>query len=323
MTRKIGIWSLVLVCLWAPVAAWSADFPARPVRLVVPLGPGSATDLLARQMARWLEIEWKQSVIVDNRPGAGGIVAADYVSKQPADGTTLLLTGSSFVIAPLIDKNVGTRFDTELRPAARLAVLRIVLATNTSVPAKTLQDFAALTRANAGKMNFAGLGRTSIIDIGVEVLSKGLGMSLTPVAYKGASDHITALIRNDVQLVWGGATVMEEQLPGGKIRILAAVSDHRFPELPDVPSIVEAGYSGFIPRVWTGLVAPAATPPEIIDRINADVNRILARPEAIHVLQDTLGNDPAPLPDGVFATEVDKERRFWSKTFKELGIEPQ
>ena len=316
-----ALFALAAACL--PLAGHAADFPTRPVKLVVPLGAGSATDLLARQMAQWLQEEWKQPVLVDNRPGAGGIVAADYVAKQPADGYTLLLTGSSFVIAPLLDKSVGTRFERELQPVAQLAVLRIVLATNTAVPASSLQDFAALSRAKPGQMNFAGLGRTSIIDTGVSVLAKGLNMDLTPVAYKGAADHITALIRNDVQLVWGGAIVMKEQLATGKIRILATVSDHRFSDLPDVPSITEAGYKGFIPKVWTGLIAPTATPAPVMARITEDVNRILARPQAVHVLQDVLGNDPAPLAPGQFAKNIAAERKFWTGTFKELGIEPQ
>jgi tripartite-type tricarboxylate transporter receptor subunit TctC len=323
-TIKACVFSLVAVfAASAPLAGNAADFPNRPVRLVVPLAAGSATDLLARQMARWLEVEWKQPVIVENRPGAGSIVATDYVTKQPADGHTLLLTGSSLVIAPLIDKNVTFRLDKDLNPVARIAVLRIVLATNTAVPANTIQDFAALSRQNPGKMNYAGLGRTSIIDTGVEVLKKSLKMDLTPIAYKGAAEHNTALIRNDVQLVWGGSKVMKEQVATGKVKILAAVSEHRFTDLPDVPSIVEAGHVGFIPKVWTGLIAPAGTPTAIQDQINADVNRVIARPEAVKLLQDVLGNDPAPLPNGAFAEEVRKESKFWGDLFKELKIEPQ
>jgi tripartite-type tricarboxylate transporter receptor subunit TctC len=311
------------VALWAAPVVHAADYPNRPVKLVVPLAAGSATDILARQMARWLEAEWKQPVIVENRPGAGSILAADYVAKQPADGYTLLLTGSSLVIAPLIDRNATFRIGRDLIPVARVAVLRIVLATNTSVPARNLQEFAALTRANPGKMNYAGLGRTSVIDTGIEVLKKGLDMDLTPVAYKGAAEHNTALIRNDVQLVWGGATVLKHQAATGKVRILAAVSDHRFPNLPDVPTVVEAGHTGFIPRVWTGIVAPGGTPVAIQEQINRDVNRILARPEAAALLSDQLGNDPAPLPPGAFTEQVNKESAFWAAMFKELKIEPQ
>lgn len=299
------------------------DFPNRPVKLVVPLGPGSATDLLARQLARWLELEWKQPVIVENRPGAGSIIAADYVARQPADGHTLLLTGSSLVIAPLIDKKATFQIGRDLYPVARVAVLRIALATNTEVPARNLQEFAALTRAHPGQMNYAGLGRTSVIDTGIEVLKRGLNMNLTPIAYKGATEHNTALIRNDVQLVWGGTNVLKEQTATGKVRIIAAVSDQRFPDLPDVPTVVEAGYRGFIPRVWTGVVAPGATPQPILDKINRDVNAVLSRPEAASTLGGALGNDPAPLPPGAFAEAVKQEAGFWAGVFKELKIEPQ
>jgi len=303
--------------------AVAAEFPSRPVKFIVPLAAGSATDILARQIAKSLESDWQQPVVVENRPGAGGIVAADFVSKQPADGHTLLLTGSSLVIAPLIDRNATFRLDKDLTPVARLAVLRVVLATNTSVPAGTLQEFAALSHANAGKMNYAGLGRTSIIDIGIEVLKRGLQMDVSPVTYRGAAEHNVALIRNDVQLVWGGAMVLREQAATGKVKILAVVSDRRFPDLPDVPTVVEAGHSGFIPRVWTGLIAPAATPSNIQEQINRDVNRVLARPDVARLLQDRLGNDPAPLPSGAFAEEVRKESRFWADMFKELNIQPQ
>ena len=299
------------------------DYPDHPVKLVVPLGPGSATDLLARQLARWLEQEWKQPVIVENRPGAGSMIAAEYVARQPADGYTLLLTGSSLVIAPLIDKKATFQIGRDLSPVARVAVLRIALATNTEVPARNLQEFAALTRARPGQMNYAGLGRTSVIDTGIEVLKRGLDMDLTPIAYKGAAEHNTALIRNDVQLVWGGANVLKEQAATGKVRIIAAVSDKRFPDLPEVPTVVEAGYSGFIPRVWTGVVAPTATPQPILDKINRDVNRVLARPEAVATMGGALGNDPAPLPPGAFAEAVKQETAFWSEMFKALKIEPQ
>lgn len=207
--------------------------------------------------------------------------------------------------------------------AERLAVLRIVLATNTSVPAKTLPEFAAYSCANAGKLNYAGLGRTSIIDIGIEVLKRGLNMDVSPVTYKGAAEHNVALIRNDVQLVWGGASVLRDQAATGKVRILAAVSDKRFAELPDIPTVVEAGHAGFIPRVWTGLIAPAKTPQPVQDQIVRDVNRVLAKADVAQTLSGPLGNDPAPLSPGVFSEEVRKESQFWIELFKELKIEPQ
>lgn len=317
--RGLVACAVMAVAICAP----AAEFPSMPVKLVVPLGPGSATDILARQVAQWLEAEWGQPVIVENRPGAGGVVAADYVSKQPADGHTLLLTGSSLVIAPLIDRNANFRIGRDLKPVARLAILRIVLATNNKVPAPNLREFAALSRARPGTMNYAGLGRTSIIDIGMEVLKQGLHMDLTPVAYKGAAEHNTALIRNDVQLVWGGAQVLKEQAKAGRVRLLAAVSEHRFSDLPDLPTVKEEGYQGFIPQVWTGIIAPAGTPDQVLARITTDVNRVLARADVQVVLGDKLGNDPAPLPPGVFSGEVDKETAFWARTLKGLGIEPQ
>jgi tripartite-type tricarboxylate transporter receptor subunit TctC len=320
MMKKLGV---LLAGLAVGAAAFGADFPSQPVKLVVPLGAGSATDIMARTVAKALEAEWKQPVLVENRPGAGGILAADFVSKQPADGHTLLLTGPSVIIAPLIDRNANFRLDRDLTPVARLAVLRIVLATNTNVPARTLQEFAAYSRTQPGKLNYGGLGRTSIIDIGIEVLKRGLNMDVTPVTYKGAAEHNVALIRDDVQLVWGGASVLREQAATGKVRILAAVSDKRFAELPDVPTVVEAGHAGFIPRVWTGLVAPARTPQAVQDQIVRDVNRVLARPEVAQALQGPLGNDPAPLPPGAFAEDVRKESRFWADLFRELKIEPQ
>lgn len=303
-------------------AARATEFPSRTVKLVVPLAAGSATDIMARTVAKALEAQWKQPVVVENKPGAGGIVAAEYVAKQPADGHTLLLTGPSLVIAPLVDRNAVSRFQHDLVPVARLAVLRIVLATNTKVPAQTLQEFAALSRANPGKMNYAGLGRSSIIDVGIEVLKKGLDMNLVPVSYKGATEHNVALIRDDVQLVWGGASVLREQAAGGEVKILAAVSDQRLAELPDVPTVVEAGHKGFIPRVWTGLIAPARTPASVQEKINRDVNRVLAGKEVAGTLKGVLGNDPAPLPRQAFAAEVAREEQFWQELLRELNIEP-
>lgn len=302
-------------------AARATEFPGRTVKFVVPLAAGSATDVMARTVAKALEAQWKQPVLVENKPGAGGVVAAEYVARQPADGHTLLLTGPSLVIAPLIDRR-APRLQRDLVPVARLAILRVVLATNTSVPAQTLQEFAALSRANPGKMNYAGLGPSSIIDVGIEVLKKGLGMDLVAVSYRGATEHNVALIRNDVQLVWGGASVLREQAAGGKVKLLAAVSDRRFAELPDVPTVVEAGHEGFIPRVWTGLIAPARTPASVQEQINRDVNRVLGDTDVAAALEGVLGNDPAPLPRDQFAAEVSREAEFWQVVFQELKIEP-
>lgn len=315
--RGVGLAAALL----ASCVARAEEFPTQNVRIVVSLGAGSAIDVLARQMARWFEEEWRRPVVVENRPGAGGLLAAEYVAKQAPDGHTLLLTGPSVVTGGLQTARAAFDPQRDLAPVAKLATLRIVLATNVDVPARTLPELVAYSRAHPGKLNYAGTGRTSIIDTGLEVLKRGLGLDATPVTYPGAAQHITALLRNDVQLVWGGVAILREQLSTGRVRLLAAVSKERLADLPDVPSIVEYGYAGFIPTIWSGLLAPARTAPAVIERINADANRILARPEAVRVLGEILGMDPAALPADRFRAEMQAEGHFWADMFKTLGIE--
>lgn len=305
------------------IAAGAQGFPDRPVKIVVSLGPGSSIDLTTRQLASWLEAEWGKPVIVENRPGAGGIVAAQYVLRQPADGYTLLSIGPSLITNVLQNRNAGYDIERDFYPVAQYSRLRIVLASSTTIPAKTLPEFAALSRAKPGTMNFAGTGRTSIQDTGTDVIARGLGIDLTFVPYAGAPEQVAAVLRGDAQLVWGGTQVMKQQVPSGKLRILAAVAAERHPDLPDVPTVVEAGYAGFIPPVWNGLVARAGTPPAILEKINRDVNRAISRPEAGRMMEDSFGQQPTPLPHGKFRADVLEQLAFWRTKFRELGIDPE
>jgi tripartite-type tricarboxylate transporter receptor subunit TctC len=303
--------------------AHAQQFPERAVRIVVSLGAGSSLDLLTRQLARRLEARWGRAVTVENKAGAGGMLAAEYVAKQPPDGYTLLMSGPSVIAGKLLNTNL--RFDPlqDLTPVARLINLRVVLATNVDVPAKTMKEFAEYARANPGRLNYAGTGRTSIIDTGIEVVSRGFGMSLTGVSFAGAPQHITALMRNDVQLVWAGSAVIKEQLAGNRIRPLAAVSEHRLADMPDLPTIVEAGYSGFVPTIWNGILAPARTDPALVERIYRDIDAVLSTPEAAQMLGDLLGMDAALSGPDELRAQIAREEAFWRGMFTELGIKSQ
>jgi tripartite-type tricarboxylate transporter receptor subunit TctC len=303
--------------------AQAQDFPERNVRIVVSLGAGSSLDLLTRQLARRLEEKWGKPVVVENKPGAGGMLAAEYVSKQAPDGYTWLMSGPSLIAGKLLNSRLTFDPMKDLMPLARLINLRIVLATNTDVPAQNMQEFVKYARANPGRLNYAGAGRTSIIDTGIEVITRGFGLSLTGVPFPGAPQHITALIRNDVQLVWAGSAVMREQLGTNRVRLLASVSERRLADMPDLPTVVEAGYAGFVPTIWNGLFVPAGTDPSLVRRIHKDIEAVLSTPEAVKMLGDVLGMDAAIGTPDELRAQMERELAFWRDMFGKLEIKSQ
>jgi tripartite-type tricarboxylate transporter receptor subunit TctC len=226
---RVCIWMILALLASAPAAPARAQaFPDKNVRIVVSLGAGSAIDSLGRLLAARLEKHWGRPVIVENRPGAGGLLAADYAAGRPHAAAHRALHRHT---GKLLNTRMAIDPDRDLVPVARLANLRVVLATNVDVPARTMQEFVAHARSNPGRLNYAGTGRTSIIDTGIEVIARGFGVSMTGVTFAGAPQHITALLRNDVQLVWGGSAVLKEQLGTNRIRLLAAVSERRLADL--------------------------------------------------------------------------------------------
>jgi tripartite-type tricarboxylate transporter receptor subunit TctC len=258
--------------------AIAQSYPDKPIRLIVPFPPGGPTDFMARLVAQHLSASVGQ-VIVENRPGAGGTIASKAVASADADGHTLLYGSSATLgIAPALYKNVDYDPTKSFAPIALVSRVPFILVIAPSIPAKTPAEFIAYARANPGKLNFgAGIGTPPHL-VG-ELFKVATGTEIVFVPYKGAAAAMTDLLAGQTQMTIEGATTVLPHIAAGRVKALAVMSTERLAEIPDVPTMLESGYSGFPQTSWTGVLAPAGTPPAVVGRLNAAINDGLRSPE--------------------------------------------
>jgi tripartite-type tricarboxylate transporter receptor subunit TctC len=314
-------WSCVGAALIAAVSTVAAaqSWPAKPVHIVVPFAAGGATDVVARLLAQKLSEAWSQSVVVENRAGAGGNIGADAVAKSPADGYMLLMTSGSIVTAnPYMYKSLPYDPATDLVGITNVATGPQVIAVGMEVPVKDLRELIAYAKANPKKVNFGSAGVGTQTHLAAENFAHAAGIDLTHVPYKGESAAITDLIGGQIQLATpnlGGAIAYIQQ---GRLRALAVTSRERSPQLPDVPAAAEV-LPGFENAGWFGLMAPAGTPREVIDRVQHDTAKILTSDEFKATLAKQgmapVGNSPAE-----FAQAIREESVRWAKVIKDRGL---
>lgn len=264
---------------FSAVAAES-DWPTKPVRLVVPFPPGGSTDLLARRVAEKLAGVWKQPVIVDNRAGAGGTIGADYVSKSPPDGYTLLMgvTGSNAIAGALYSKlpyDVIKGFD----PVSMVVSAPLVVAVNPEVKARTLAELVALAKAHPGSLSFGSAGNGTSMHLTGEMFKQATHTSMVHIPYRGSAGMLTDLMAGQIQVTFGDLLVLLPEIQAGKLRPLAVTSLRRAPLLPQVPTVAESGYPGFEALSWQGLFAPPGMSPPLLDKISSDVQAVLKSPD--------------------------------------------
>ena len=303
-----------------PVAdAQSPPYPTRPIRLVVPFPAGGTTDILARSVAQKLTEAWGQPVVVDNRPGAAGNIGAELVAKSPADGYTLLMgtVGTHAINASLYAKMPYDHVK-DFVPVILVAGVPNVLVVNPAVPANSVQELIVYAKANPGKLNFASSGSGTSIHLAGELFKVSAGVQMTHIPYKGSSPALQDLIGGQVQLMFDNLPSALPQIKGGKLRALAVTSSTRAAVLPDVPTVAESGLPGFEASSWFGVLAPAGTPPAIVTRINAEVAKWLASPEARDKLLSQGANAVGGTPED-FARHIQVETAKWAKVVKESG----
>ncbi len=275
----------------APLAHAQADFPSKPMRLIVPGPPGGSTDILARLVGDRMAELLGQPVLVDNRPGATSLVSMQALTTYPADGHTLLLVYTSHVVNPLVVPNNPFDPIKDFAPVAAISAGAQVMTIAPSVPATNLKEFIAYARANPGKLNYASPGIGSINGLATQFISDLAGIKMQEIAYKGAAPILVDLIAGRVQVYLATAASVLPHVNSGKIKAIAVDNETRIPLLPDVPTLSESGMPGVNMKIWFGLVALPATPKPVIDKLNATVNRILAMPEVAARLQG-LGSQP-------------------------------
>jgi len=314
----------VALCVGLATGAVHAQdpYPNRPVRIVVPFTPGTGIDILARTLGQRLGEEWKQPVVVENRAGASGNIGTEAVAKSPPDGYTLLMTASSLVLNRSLFKTIPYDPIKDFAAVAPLAIGRLALVTHPSVNAKTVKDFIALAKASPGKLNYASPGNGTPHHVAMELFKAKTGIDVVHVPYKGSAQAVQDLVGGQVNVMFLPVHVALPQVDGGKLVMLAAGGTERSSAARNVPSLAEAaGVRDVDTDIWYGLFAPAGTPPAIVDKLAADVNRVLKMPDVVDVLAkqglQATGGTPAGLAE---LTKSDLER--WAIVVREAKIQP-
>ena len=303
----------------APFAAGAQAWPSKPVKIVVPFAAGGATDVVARLLAQKLTDTWGQTVVVENRTGAGGNIGAEMVAKSPADGYTLLLTSGAVLTSPFMYKG-QLSFDPlkDLVPITNCATGPQVIAVSAESSFKDLRELIAFAKANPRKVNFGSAGIGSQTHLAGENFAYSAGIDLTHVPYKGESAALTDLLGGQIQLVTPNLGGVVSQIQSGKVRALAVTSTSRVPQLPDVPPAAEV-LAGFENAGWFGLMAPAGVPREVIDRAHRDSVRILTSEEFRGALAKQ-GMVPVANTPAEFGAAMREESARWAKVIKERGL---
>ena len=310
--------ALALAACLVPALASAEPWPVKPVKIVVPFAAGGTTDVVARLLGQKLTEAWGQSVIVENRLGAGGNIGAEAVAKSPADGYTLLLTSGAIVTAPLMYKAIAFDAARDLVPITNVASGPQVIAVANTFPAKDLKELIAYAKANPKRVNFGSAGVGSQTHLAAENFAHSSGVELTHVPYKGESAATTDLMGGQIQLATLNLGAAMSLVKEGKVRALAVTSRERNPQLPDVPAAAEV-LPGFENAGWFGLLAPAGTPREVIDRIQHDCAKIVLsddfRAKLAQQGMAPVGNTPAE-----FAAAIHEESVRWARVIKERGL---
>jgi tripartite-type tricarboxylate transporter receptor subunit TctC len=324
-TRRAVTWALAgLVAGLALPAAHAAEdaasYPSRPITIILGYPPGGPTDLIARVVAQKLSQAWGKPVIVENKPGAGSNIATEQVVRAAPDGYTLLVETIANATNMSVYKKMNYDTHRDLAPIVQFMASPSVLVVGPKVPAHSLKELVALAKAQPGKLDFASTGLGGSPHLAGEMLKMRTGIDIVHIPYKGATPALQDLLAGHVAMGFMTSLGLPQHLqPAGKLRAIAVASPKRLAELPDVPTMAEAGLADFNVLSWNGLAAPAKTPRPIIDKLNAEVNRILAMPEVRKQLQST-GGDPVGGTPEEFAKFVDSEIRQWGAVVKSSNI---
>jgi tripartite-type tricarboxylate transporter receptor subunit TctC len=298
-------------------AAFAADYPTRPVKFVVPYPPAGTTDVLARIVAQWLTEKMGQPFVVENRPGAGNNLGVEYVVSSPPDGYTLLLVNPANGINATLYKDLKFNFMRDIQPVAGLVRTPNVMEVTPSLPVKTVQEFIAYCKANPGKINMASSGSGTSVHLSGELFKTMTGCDMLHVPYKGAGPALTDLIGGQVQVMFDNLPSSAGHLKAGKLRALGVTSEQREPSLPDVPAVGET-VPGYEATAWFGIGMPRGTPRDIVDKVNAEVNRALADPKLRQRLAE-LGGVPIPGTAEDFGRIIAAETAKWAKVVVSSG----
>jgi len=319
-SRRLALLAPAILVLGAfATPARAAGYPAHPVKLVVPFPPGGPTDLVSRVIARKMSEELGQQVIVDNRPGANGNIAAELVAKSPADGYTVLYNTSSIALSPALYKHLSYDVQRDFAPVAMTAMVPLVLEVNAQVPASNLAEFIQYLKANPGKLTYGSAGNGNVTHLAAFLFLQANGLSAVHAPYKGSAPALTDLAGGQVQFM---ADTINSSLPfirDKRMKALAVTSITRSAQLPDVPTVAETVMPGFEVGAWQGMLVPARTPPEIVQKLNAATLRALAAPD-VRASLAAQGAEPRGNSPAAYGKYLAQEITRWQKVVKDSGV---
>lgn len=321
MFKHFGV-AMALTVASMVLPATAQDYPTKPVTLVVPFAPGGSSDVISRFVGQKLGELWKQSVIVDNKAGGAGQIAMQGVARAAPDGYTLVLGHiGTLAVNPAMFEKLSYDYKKEFKPVAMLAIVPSAIAVNPDLPIKNVADLVTYSKANPGKLNYGSAGNGSAGHLAMEYFKDVAKVDAQHVPYKGTGPMLTDLLAGQTQITYNGVLPLVPHAKSGKLRVIAVGSIKRLPILPDVPTIQEQGIADFETSQWYGILAPAATPPAIIAKLNADINKVLTDPD----IQKRLADDGALAGSGSpedFGKYIDAEEKRWGPVVKKAGIKP-
>jgi tripartite-type tricarboxylate transporter receptor subunit TctC len=306
---------------FAPHVARARGYPTRPVRIIVPIAAGGATDIVGRLIGQWLSERLGQQFVIENRPGAGTTIGTEVVVRAPADGYTLLLVSSDSAVSATLYEKLSFNFIRDIAPVAGIVRLPFLMLVNPSVPAKTVPEFIAYAKANPGRINMASPGIGTAPHLAGELFKTMAGLNLVHVPYRGGAPALTDLISGQVQVTFLTPTASIEHIRGGRLRALAVTSATRWEGLPDLPTLVDF-LPGYEASVWFGVGAPKNTPSEIIALLNKEINAGLADPKLKARFAD-LGGTPFPDTPADFGKLIADDTEKWAKVIRAANIKAE
>lgn len=316
--RSVLIAGATAAAMPAAAQAW----PAKPVRIVVPFGPGGPADVYGRILGQALSDALKQQFVIDNKPGAGAVIGSDIVAKAPPDGYTLLVMSNTHTTNETLLANKPYALMRDLAAVTPVNSSDLVMVVHPSVQARTLAEFIALAKANPGKLSYASSGPGTPYHMAGELFKAMSGADILHVPHKGSGEARSAVMGGHVQMMFDAVTAMKGNVEAGQVRALATTGDSRSAVLPDVPTVSEAGVPGYQATIWLGIMAPRGTPAEVVDRLNAEVGKIIAMP-AIRDAWARQGAVPMAMTPAEFDAYLRKDIEKWAKVIQQAGIKVQ
>lgn len=319
MYKKLSI-ALILGALAAAPAAAQETWPVKPIRIVVPYTPGGLTDILARLVAQKASATLGQAIVVENRPGAGTAIGAEFVAKAAPDGYTLLLTGTTTLTTnPILIKKLSYKVS-DFTPVALVGMVPFIAVAHPSIPANNLKELVAYAKSNPGKISYSTSGQGTSSHLVAALFESVTGTKLTDVPYKGTNPALLAVLSGEVGMTFDGVTVYIPHVQAGKLKAIALLDEKRMNALDKVPTMVESGYKDAVARAWFGILAPANTPKIAISRMNEAVQKALSEPDVIAKLREVNAYVEPRSPEA-FAEFLARESALWTQIIAPLNIQ--